>query len=259
MLPTKSWKVALIFAAASTPRAAGMLTAKTFSSKTALSANRLQEYTALRNEYFALRHGQSQANVAKIIASDPYVACFKYGLSPLGKQQAQKAGLDVVQYYVNQQKMGTSFDGVCLLTSDLLRAKETAQAVAHAIQRHNENDPAVVVSLYNDSIVVDTRLRERRFGEWDLSSDANYQEVWKDDAIDPTHTHKGVESVEFVMDRVTGLVCEWDERLENTMIVCVAHGDVLQILQTSFHKMDGSKHRTLEHLETATLRRLELF
>jgi hypothetical protein len=40
-------------------------------------------------------------------------------------------------------------------------------------------------------------------------------------------------------------------------VILVAHGDVLQILQTGFllHE-DASKHRSLDHLETATIRKL---
>ena len=36
----------------------------------------------------------------------------------------------------------------------------------------------------------------------------------------------------------------------------VAHGDVLQILQTHFAGVDVSAHRQLDHLPTATLREL---
>ena len=42
-------------------------------------------------------------------------------------------------------------------------------------------------------------------------------------------------------------------------IICVAHGDVLQILQTAFNKnMNPSQHRSIQHLETATLRPLNI-
>lgn len=242
-----------------------LLQRKTFS--TSLSAvNRLQQQSSLRNKYYALRHGQSKANVQGIIASNPDIACSQYGLSQLGIQQAQTAGMDVVRCFLNQKQL----DGLCLLSSDLLRARQTAQAVADAVQQHNKNHPSSsgsFIPLYyngdstttSDVVIFEKRLRERGFGEWDLQEDSNYQNVWKDDAIDPSHTHRGVESVDSVMNRVTECILDWDARLEHKMVVCVAHGDVLQILQTSFHKLNGSKHRTLEHLETATLRELELF
>ena len=69
---------------------------------------------------------------------------------------------------------------------------------------------------------------------------------------------RGVESVDSVMNRTTECILDWDTRLQNHLIILVAHGDVLQITQTAFAKMDGSKHRNLDHLETATLRALEL-
>jgi broad specificity phosphatase PhoE len=268
ILRPKTCRVALACAAACSPRSIGVQafgalvlpnTPRTFSSSTSLQeSNRLQEYEALRNSYFALRHGQSLANVAKIIASNPEVACSQYGLSALGQEQAQAAGWDVVSYYRSKHEEGSPFCGMCLVTSDLLRAKETAEAVAAAIQTHNDSGSPIQIPLYQDQVITETRLRERGFGDWDLTSDSNYDEVWKDDAFDPTHTLRGVESVSAVMDRVTECVLDWDIRLEDFMVVCVAHGDVLQILQTSFSKLDGTKHRTLEHLETATLRKLEL-
>ena len=207
--------------------------------------NRLENVSSLQNEYFALRHGQSLANVEKIIASSPEIAC-KYGLSVAGKEQALKAGETVVHQLQNQK-----YSGVLILSSDLLRAKQTAEAVAEAVRMSS-------TPLHTDGVILDTRLRERGFGEWDGGSDNNYNEVWKDDATDPNHEVQGVESVMSVMDRATTCIREWDAEFEDYMVICVAHGDVLQILQTAFCKMDGSKHRTLEHLETATLRRLPL-
>jgi broad specificity phosphatase PhoE len=196
------------------------------------------------------------ANVANIIASNPEIACTNYGLSPVGKEQAFRAGQDVVQRYQEQQTQ-TSYQGVLILASDLLRAKETAETIAEAVQKAS-------IPIYNNNnnnnggVVIETRLRERGFGEWDGGSDEHYNDVWKDDAVDPTHTMKGVESVLSVMDRSTLCVLEWDKIVQHHFVICVAHGDVLQMLQTSFSKMDGSKHRTLDHLETATLRPLLL-
>jgi hypothetical protein len=50
---------------------------------------------------------------------------------------------------------------------------------------------------------------------------------------------------------------ESDGKKKKWKVILVAHGDVLQILQTGFllHE-DASKHRSLDHLETATIRKL---
>mmetsp|Transcript_11267 Transcript_11267/g.16793 ORF Transcript_11267/g.16793 Transcript_11267/m.16793 type:complete len:82 (+) Transcript_11267:477-722(+) len=75
------------------------------------------------------------------------------------------------------------------------------------------------------------------------------------------------------MYRTTELVLSLEHELSNSydaskeeeekerkpwLCVLVAHGDVLQIVQTGFKKMDGTTHRSLDHLETATLRHLSL-
>ena len=199
----------------------------------------------LRNDYYALRHGRSLANEAGVIASNPEVACTKYGLSPVGKEQAQAAGQTLVETFCQSQNK--NYNGLLIVSSDLLRARETAQAVCRAAIEAD-------IPVYQGEVVLQTWLRERDFGDWDGTSDANYQRVWDDDAMDDTHTNQNVESVVSVIQRVATGIMHWDAQLENYMVVCVAHGDVLQIGQTALAKSDGKLHRTLPHLETATLR-----
>ena len=47
-------------------------------------------------------------------------------------------------------------------------------------------------------------------------------------------------------------------RFADTTVLLVSHGDALQILQTAFHRMDASRHRQLDHLDTAEIRLLTL-
>lgn len=213
-------------------------------------ANALYPVDSLRQDYFALRHGQSMANVAGIIMSDPTVACTNYGLSEVGQQQATAAAHDVRTTFRAEE-----YASLVVLTSDLLRAKETATIIC---------DKNPDLPIHQDEVMVETRLRERWFGQWDGTSDGNYHRVWEDDAIDSSHTIRQVESVEQVMQRTTQCILEWDELLASIhgdrrcMVILAAHGDVLQILQTAYEKMDGRLHRTLPHLETAQLRKLRL-
>ena len=219
----------------------------------ARQGNLLGPIQQLQQDYFALRHGQSLANVAGLIMSDPASACTEYGLTDTGKEQAAQAAKDVRQAFLLAKD--DYYDSLVILASDLKRAKETAMIV---FDKNSQELP-----ILQDQVIVETRLRERWFGEWDGSSDANYNKVWIDDALDADHTIKGVESVHQVMTRTTECILEWDKRLaasekKRCMVVLVAHGDVLQILQTAFEKMDGRKHRDLPHLETAQLRQLNL-
>ena len=89
------------------------------------------------------------------------------------------------------------------------------------------------------------------------------------DVQNANHNEFNVESANSVLERTTKLITELDEQLaeggccgndnedRGWKCILVAHGDVLQIMQTGFLRHDdASRHRSLEHLETATLREL---
>lgn len=61
--------------------------------------NKLKTLTSLKNSYFALRHGQSLANVQKIISSDPSISTVEHGLSALGKEQVSASAQLFAQKY----------------------------------------------------------------------------------------------------------------------------------------------------------------
>ncbi|MCA9791977.1 MAG: histidine phosphatase family protein, partial [Candidatus Eremiobacteraeota bacterium] len=121
---------------------------------------------ALNNSYFGLRHGQSLANLARLIISDPAVGCQQYGLSELGREQAASGA--------NGLGPDTLF-----LSSDFLRARQTALLAARTA---GANEPQL-----------DTGLRERFFGELDGGPAEAYELVWQRDSLGD-HAWRGVES-----------------------------------------------------------------
>lgn len=195
--------------------------------------NRLLARGSLSNQFYAMRHGHSEANAAGIIISAPELGVAQYGLSAKGVEQvakslAAKHGLDKTARVVS---------------SDFKRARETAEMVKKALECEYP-------------VVQDTRLRERFFGRYDRGSDLVYPKVWDLDRIDPSHTENDVESASAVMARVTQLVVELDRLYCDSTILLIAHGDILQILQTAFARQDASRHREQKHLETAEIRPL---
>ena len=54
-----------------------------------------------RQRLYALRHGQSLANVEGVISSDPEVATVKHGLSEKGWAEAEAAAAAVVREAIN--------------------------------------------------------------------------------------------------------------------------------------------------------------
>ena len=224
--------------------------------------NHLLKQPNLTQSYYALRHGQSLANVAKIISSDPAISTVQHGLSDVGKDQARIAGEVFADEYIKSQSTNNKkkYKGVAIFSSDFTRARETASIFCESLQKAN-------IPIYTDDIIIEKRLRERFFGELNGGSDTRYQEVWDIDINNPDHDDFKVESANSVLERTTKLITELDTQLSNEgsddgtcwKCILVAHGDVLQIMQTGFLKHeDASKHRSLDHLETATIRELSL-
>ena len=223
--------------------------------------NHLLKQPNLTQSYFALRHGQSLANVAKVISSDPAISTVEHGLSDVGKDQARIAGEAFANEYIKSQSTNNKYKGVAIFSSDFTRARETASIFAESLHKAN-------IPIYTDDIILEKRLRERHFGELNSGADTRYQEVWDIDVNNPDHNEFNVESANSVLERTTKLITELDIQLSNEdsdddgtcwKCILVAHGDVLQIMQTGFLKHeDAARHRSLEHLETATLRELSL-
>ncbi len=197
--------------------------------------NYLFELQQLNNRYFALRHGHSIANQQGIIVSDPVNGIDAYGLSPQGNNelrrlQPQRHGLDA---------------NARVISSDFRRARESAE-IARELLR------------CEIPVVTDERLRERRFGSLELSTNEAYHAVWQADSANPDDGHAGSESANQVMARVTSLIIEYEQRLTGCSLLLVSHGDTLQLLQTAFRREDASRHRQLPHLDTAEIRELML-
>jgi len=187
----------------------------------------------LSNHYWVMRHGQSEANIAGIIASDPKVGCTAYGLTETGKKQAADSIASSPSLTSNTH----------ILSSDFLRARETAEIVHKAIRGKYP-------------IHFTEKLRERFFGELNDLSDSHYQNVWTLDRDNPDHHEFGVESANEVVARTTALIQTLENQFSNETFLLVAHGDVLQLLQTWFQGVPASEHRQLSHLNTAEIRRL---
>lgn len=191
--------------------------------------NHIKEIKKFNNIYYVIRHGQSRANIKKLIMSSPKYAVKNYGLSEVGKQQARdsiKANKDLDKETI-------------IYSSDFKRARETAEIV----RAHIKAKP----------IILTKSLRERYFGKYDRTSDKNYDKVWQLDIKDKPLGD--IESVYSVADRATKLVLDLEKKYKGKKIVLATHGDIVNILLTCFSKKDPKFHHTLFSLKTAELRK----
>mmetsp|Transcript_4106 Transcript_4106/g.7506 ORF Transcript_4106/g.7506 Transcript_4106/m.7506 type:complete len:213 (+) Transcript_4106:28-666(+) len=192
----------------------------------------------LRHRFFALRHGESKANIAKIIISDPQVGTKKYGLTTAGCAAVRRTG-------VAFRKSAAA--RIVVVSSDFSRARETAHIFAKTLRQAGRCCP----------VRLDVALRERRFGSLEGGSDDCYKKVWSKDRQNASAKPFGAESAKAVQRRTAKLVARLDrEAPEGADVVLVSHGDALQILQTAFQGISASRHRSLPHLDRAELRQL---
>ena len=200
-----------------------------------LYLNHLHKFKHLSNRYFVMRHGHSLANQKGIIVSRPQNGIDAYGLSDQGILQVNEAGGANVQ--ISQNPL--------IVSSDFRRARESAEIMHRLLE-------------CNAPVEFDKRLRERYFGDMELAADSGYESVWREDDNDPDNNLSGVESPNQVMQRVSALISEYEEKLSGRTLLLISHGDALQILQTAFSQQDASKHRQQQHLETAEIREFVL-
>ncbi len=193
--------------------------------------NHLLTLDQLANRYFIMRHGQSLANLQQVIVSHPQNGVDAYGLSEQGMMQVRES----------VQSNPRLDSGLLIVSSDFRRARESAEIARELLGSTNP-------------LLFDQRLRERNFGEWELTPDSAYPLVWAGDEINPDNNEKGVESPNQVMARVTALVCDYENKYAGATMLLISHGDALQLLLTAFSKQDASEHRRQQHLETAEIR-----
>jgi broad specificity phosphatase PhoE len=180
-----------------------------------------------------MRHGQSLANIEQVIVSLPENGINGYGLSEQGVMQVRDSVQSDLRFDSN----------LLIVSSDFKRARESAE-IAHQLLDCVR------------PLQFDERLRERNFGDWELTSDNAYAIVWSKDELSSDNVENGVESPNQVMQRLSELVYEYEKELSAATILMVSHGDALQILQTAFSKRDASTHRQQQHLQTGEIRRL---
>lgn len=197
--------------------------------------NRLDGFERLGNRYVALRHGHSRANALGIVVSDPANGRDGYGLTPDGRREVTRA----------VRALGRVLVPDVIVSSDFRRARESAEILRARLA------PSAAIEI-------DARLRERRFGEFELGPNDIYPRVWREDGKDADAAPGGAESANAVMARVTALVADFERRYQGAGVVLVSHGDPLQILEAAFAGLPASSHRRLEHLDTAGFRELRL-
>lgn len=183
---------------------------------------------------YLLRHGQSEANVQKLIASSSAAAGEAYGLTDAGRAQVRASVTAVLA--------GGILPATCrVVSSPLLRARETA---------------AIAAEVLGTTVRIDPRIAERGFGAFELGSDEHYARVWSEDRADPTHERWGVESTTSILNRVTALMRELHASDGTGVFLLCTHGDVASVLLCASQGLSLSQHRDVGAMANGEVRRL---
>lgn len=166
------------------------------------------------------RHGQSEANVARVVSNRGLVhPLTSQGRSDARRLAASLAGEGIVRVY----------------SSPLLRAIETALVVAHALDA-----PLEVVDGLRE---VDLGALEGRGGDATWAAWRAHLATWIGPGVEPTHPPGG-ESFDAVRERFERVLATIDERHRsaNEPVACVAHGALYRaMLPLKVRGVDASR------------------
>ena len=194
-------------------------------------ASKLNPMNATR--ILAIRHGETAWNVDTRIQGQ-----LDIGLNPMGRWQAARVGDALRDEPIS-----------AIYSSDLARAFETAQTIAHS--------HAQATSL---RVVPHTGLRERHFGHLQGKTWSEIETEWPEDAKlwrgrDPHWSPVDGESLTVLRERIAACVNELAYAHVGEQIVLVAHGGVMDALYRLATGQSTQTPRTW-HLGNAAINRL---
>ncbi len=156
------------------------------------------------NQYFAMRHGESENNVAGILGCDNSIP---NALTEFGRSQVLRAGAGLADKGITR-----------IIASPLQRGKETAEAIAEAI------------GFSKEQIEFDERLKEIQTGEWNGKPVTEYQKAHEGAYEFIMTSPEGGESWDDVRVRVGELLYEVESSAKSEVVLFVTHGTPLRML-----------------------------
>lgn len=187
-----------------------------------------------KNIYYGIRHGESEANTKGIIASSIKTQK-NIGLTLKGQNQV-RASIRKNKAHFNQDTI--------IISSDFLRAYETALIVASELKIPSEN------------IQKSVALRERFFGDYDGKTNELYHIIWGKDPDNPAKSIKNAESVLQVLERIKELISELEKKYSDKTIILVSHCDPIMIWQAYVQGIKVGSFRDSVYFKTAMIKRI---
>lgn len=176
------------------------------------------------NKYFGMRHGEGEHTVLNICSGDKN---FPHHLTENGKKYVKKMAENFKDKNITK-----------IFTSPFIRTKETAKIIAS------------VIDFPEKDIVIDDRLEEYGFGEFNGKPKKEYDE-WRIKNEDFFTAPGGGESCYEAKKRVANFIYEIESKYSNENILFISHGIVFEVLP-SIIKGEDAKN-TWKNWETEVL------
>ncbi|MEK7542734.1 MAG: class I tRNA ligase family protein [Patescibacteria group bacterium] len=155
----------------------------------------LQETKKKRNRYLFVRHGEAQNNKLRVCSALPDL---KHHLTLKGVTQVEH----VAKKLAKEQKID------CIVSSDITRAKETAQ---------------IFEKILNTKVVLDKRLREIDVGDFHGRSQEFYGNYYTSDIEKFTKPAPNGETLTDVRTRVYDLILDFEKKYSGKTILLISH------------------------------------
>ena len=193
----------------------------------------------LRNRYFVIRHGESEANVLGVAVGDPARGVQGFGLTEVGRRQATAAATALAcahRVLVAQTEV---------FTSDFRRTRETAELLAMGLGLPRP-------------VRVREGLRERSFGELEGKDHRTLAELLETEGMDALISRYGCEPADLMQARVVRVVRDLEKENQHKTLILVSHADPAQALMAAFAGLDISAYERIVPLSYAEIAELYL-
>ncbi|MCK5589182.1 MAG: class I tRNA ligase family protein, partial [Candidatus Pacebacteria bacterium] len=185
------------------------------------SLKELKEKTRSTNNFFLVRHGQSEANVSDNISCT--IGQFGDKLTADGKQNVKKTA----------ESVSENID--VIISSPFERTKQTSEIIAE------------IIGFEKEDIIFNERIGERNFGTSNNKSNSKFNSWLNSEDFNFYNKYEGGESHFDVKKRMMDFIYEINEKYDGKNILIVSHNDPLRFLQIGSLGLENDK--ALEFLE----------
>ena len=186
------------------------------------------------NTFIAIRHGESESNVAEITSTTSMTAHTDH-LTERGRAEV------VAQAKVLKDTGGADI----IFTSPLARARETAELIAKELE------------IPESHIISEDRLREINVGVLNGKSTADYYNFFSSFEERFTKAPEGGETLDDVRVRAGELLYEIESRYEGKRILLVSHARTIWALRAAARGLSGADAMKIEETDNAEITPLD--